>query len=158
MGLGDLLFFAARGGFGNSSSLGAAGGFDTLGGGGAGCLFGLAQRALRGGVGIAGLENPRSFDCTAFGGIGSVRGGFSLGLGKQRLFAHLLCRTMSQLRTILAARCREVPIFRSMQIGPRVENSHIFRSLRDYELIAFICAASIHHSEPRALLQLRCVS
>jgi hypothetical protein len=158
VGLGDLLFFAARGGFGNSSSLGTAGGFDTLGGGSASCLFGFAQRALRGGIGIIGLEDPRGFHCTAFGGIGSVRGGFSFSLGKQRLLPHLLCRTMSQLCTVLAARGREVAIFRSMQIRPRVENSHIFRSLRDYELIAFICAASIHHSKPRALLQLRCVS
>jgi hypothetical protein len=158
VGLGDLFFFAARGGFGNSSSLCTAGSFDTLGGGSASCLFGLAQRALRGGIGITGLENPRGFDCTAFGGIGGIRSGFSFSLGKQRLLAYLLCRTMSQLRTVLAARCREVAIFRSMQIRPRVENSHIFRSLRDYELIAFICAASIHHSKPRALLQLRCGS
>jgi hypothetical protein len=118
VGLGDLLFFAARGSFGNSSSLGTAGGFDTLGGGSASCLFGFAQRTLRGGVGIVGLEDPRGFHCTAFGGIGSVRGGFSFSLGKQRLLPHLLCRTMSQLRTVLAARGREVAIFRSMQIRP----------------------------------------
>jgi hypothetical protein len=82
VGLVDLLFFAARGRFGNSSGFGSAGGFDTLGGGSASCLFGLAQRALRGGIGIVGLEDPRGFHCTAFGGVRGDCGGFGFGLSK----------------------------------------------------------------------------
>jgi hypothetical protein len=94
---------------------------------------------------------PCGSNCLAFGGICGGSGGFSLGLRKQRLLAHLLCGTMPQLRAVLPARGGEVAILRSMQIGPRVKNSHIFRSLRDYKLIGFIRAVRVHASQSHVM-------
>jgi hypothetical protein len=45
VGLGYLSLFAASSRLGDSSDLSAASGFDTLGCGGAGCVFGLAESA-----------------------------------------------------------------------------------------------------------------
>jgi hypothetical protein len=151
VGFGDLAFFAEGGGFGDSGGLCAAGGFDALGGSRTSCLLGLTQRALRGGIGFVGLVMPGGRDCAAFGRVCRDCGGFGLGLGKKRLLADLLCGTMSQLRTVLAARGGEIAIFRSMQIGPGVKNGHIFRSLRDHKIIGFICAVRVHGSWFRAL-------
>jgi hypothetical protein len=104
VGFGDLTFFAAGGGFGDSGGLGAASGFYTLGCGGAGGFFGLTQSTSHGGVGIVCLMSARGVGCVTRGGICCSSGGFGFGLSQQRLFADLLGCTVSQLRTILAAR------------------------------------------------------
>jgi hypothetical protein len=114
MGFGDLALFAAGGCFGDSGCLGTAGGFDTLGGGCTSCLVGLAESTLRGRIGFIGLIMPRGRDCTAFGRVCGICGGFGLGLGEKGLLAHLLRSMMSQLRAVLATRGGEVAIFGSM--------------------------------------------
>jgi hypothetical protein len=104
VGFGDLAFFAAGGGFGNSGGLGAASGFDTLGCGSARSFFGFAQSTSHGGVGIICLMGAGGLGRVTRGGVCCSGGGFGFGLSQQSLFAHLLGGTVSQLRTILAAR------------------------------------------------------
>jgi hypothetical protein len=104
VGFGDLAFFAAGGGFGDSGGLGTASSFYTLGCGGAGGFFGFAQSTSHGGVGIVGLMSAGSVGCVTRGGVCCSGGGFCFSLSQQRLFADLLGCTVSQLRTILAAR------------------------------------------------------
>jgi len=152
MGFGDLAFFAARSGFGNGGGLGAASGLDTLGCGGAGCFFGLAQSTAHGGVGIFGLMGAGSLCCVTCGGLCCCGGGFGLGLGQQCLFADLLGGTMSQLRAILPARGGEVAIFCAVKIGPGVEDGHIFGGLRYYWFVSLVRAARIHISGPMRLV------
>jgi hypothetical protein len=118
VGFGDLAFFTAGRGFGDGGGLGAASGFDTFCSGSAGCLLGLAQRVLRGSIGFVNLEMARGLNCPAFRGVCGGCGFFGFSLRKKRLLPHLLCRTMSQLRAVLAARGGEIAIFGSMQIGP----------------------------------------
>jgi hypothetical protein len=79
---GDLAFFAARGGFGNSGGLGAASGFDTFCGGSADRLFGFAQSTSHGGVGVFGLMCAGSLRGVTCGGLCGRSGGFGFGLGK----------------------------------------------------------------------------
>jgi hypothetical protein len=146
MGFGDLSLFAAGGCFGDRGCLGTAGGFDTLGGGCTSCLVGLAQSTLRGRIGLISLIMPSGRDCAAFSRICGVCGGFGFGLGEKGLLAYLLRGMMSQLRAVLAARGREIAIFGSMEIGPGVENGHIFRSLRDYEIIGFFSVLRVHNA------------
>jgi hypothetical protein len=146
MGFGDLALFAAGGGFGDSGCFGPTGGFDTLGGSCTSCLVGLAESTLRGRIGFIGLIMPGGRDCAAFSRVCGICRGFSLGLGEKGLLAHLLCGMMSQLRAVLATRGGEVAIFGSMQIGPGVENGHIFRSLRDYEIIGFFGVLRVHNA------------
>jgi hypothetical protein len=99
----DLSLFAACGCFGNSGGLGSACGFDTFCCGGAGRILGLAQRAAHGGVGVFGLMGASSLRCVTRGGLCSCGGGFSFGLGQQRLLADLLGGAMPQLGAVLAA-------------------------------------------------------
>jgi hypothetical protein len=103
MGFGDLAFFAARGGFGDSGSLGAASGFDTFRRGSARCLFGLAQSTAHGGVGLFCLMRAGSLRCVACGGLCCGGGSFGFGLGQQGLLTNLLGGAMPQLRAILPA-------------------------------------------------------
>jgi hypothetical protein len=90
MGFGDLALFAACGGFGDGGGFGAASGFDAFCCGGADCLFGFTQSAAHGGVGVFCLMGAGSLGCVACGGLCGCSGGFSLGLGQQRLLADLL--------------------------------------------------------------------
>lgn len=94
MGLGYLAFFAASGGFGNSSGLGAASGFDTLCCGSTSCLFGLAQSTPHGRVRVLCLMGSRNFRRVTCSGIGGGRGCFRISLGQECLFAYLLGSTM----------------------------------------------------------------
>jgi hypothetical protein len=146
MGFGDLAFFAARGSFGDSGGLGAASGFDTLGCGSAGCLFGLAQSMSHGGVGVFCLMRAGSMCCVTCGGLCGSGSGFGFGLSQQRLLTNLLGGAMSQLRAILPARGGEVAIFCSVKIRPGVENRHIFGSLRYAWFVSLVRAARIHIS------------
>jgi hypothetical protein len=146
VGFGDLAFFAASGGFGDSGGLGAASRFDTLCGCSAGCLFGLAQSTAHGGVGVFCLMGAGSLGCVTCGGLCCCGSGFGFGLGQQRLLANLLGGTMSQLRAVLAARGGEVAIFCSVKVRPGVEDGHIFGGLRYYRFVSFVGAARIHIS------------
>jgi hypothetical protein len=118
VGLGDLTLLAARCGLGNGCGLSTACGFDTLGGGCACRLFGLAQRTSRRGVRFIRLFIAGSFHGLTRRRVRSDSGGFCFRLGYQRLFANLLCGAMPQLGSILAARGREVAILGSVQIRP----------------------------------------
>jgi hypothetical protein len=144
--LGDLTFFAACGGLGNSSGLGAASGFNALGCSSARCFFCLAQSTTHGGVGVFCLMGTGGLRCVTGGGLCSCGGSFGLGLGQQRLLANLLGRAMPQLRAILAARSREVAILRSVKVRPGVENRYIFGGLRYYRIFGPVRAARIHFS------------
>jgi hypothetical protein len=95
VGFGDLAFFAACGGFGNSGGFGAASSFDTLCRGGARCLFGLAKSTAHGGVGVIGLMSAGSLRCVTCGGVCGGGGGFGFGLGEQGLLTNLFGGTMS---------------------------------------------------------------
>jgi hypothetical protein len=148
VGLGDLAFFAARGGFSDGGGFGTASGFDTLRSSGASGLFCLAERPAHSGVGLFGLVGPRSLSGLMSDGLCCYCGGFSFRLGEESLFAHLLGGAMSQLRAIFAARCGEVAILCSMQIGPGVEDGHIFRGLRYCRIISLVRAARIHLRVP----------
>jgi hypothetical protein len=148
MGFGDLAFFAACSGFGDSGGFGSASGFDTLCGGSARRLFGLAQSTSHGGVGILCLMGAGSLRCMTCGGLCCCGGGFGLSLGQQRLLTDLLGSTMSKLRAILPARSREVAIFCSVKIRPGVEDRHIFGGLRYYWIVRLVCAARIHFPVP----------
>jgi hypothetical protein len=90
MGFGDLAFFAACGGFGDGSGFGATSGFDALCCGGADCLFGFAQRAAHGGVGVFCLMGAGGLGGMTCGRLCGRSSGFSLCLGQQRLLADLL--------------------------------------------------------------------
>ena len=144
MGLGDLALFAAGGGFGDSGGFGAACGFDTLGCCGTGGFFGFAQSTAHGGVGIVCLMGAGGLGCVTRGGICCSGGSFGFGLSQQRLLAHLLGCTMSELRAILAARGGEIAILCSVKIRPGVEDRYIFRGLRHCRIIDPVCAARIH--------------
>jgi hypothetical protein len=115
---GYLTLFATGGGLGDSGNLSAAGCFDAFGCGGTGRIFGLAQSAAHGGVGVFGLMIAGCLRCLTGGRICGCGRGFRLGLSQQGLLAHLLRGAMSQLRTVLSARGREVAILRSMKIRP----------------------------------------
>jgi hypothetical protein len=104
VGFSDLAFFASGSGFCNSGGLGTASGFDTLGCGCAGCFFGFAQSTSHRGVGIVCLMSAGGLGCVTRGGVCCSGGGFGFRLRQQRLFAHLFGCTVSQLRTIFAAR------------------------------------------------------
>ena len=147
MRFGDLAFFAACGGLGHSGGLGPACGFDALCRGSAGCLFGLAQSTSHGRVGVVNLMGAGSLRCVTCSGIGGGSSGFGFCLGQQCLLTDLLGSTMSQLRTILPARGREVAILCSVKIRPGVEDRHIFRGLRYCLIIDPVHAARIHNSE-----------
>jgi hypothetical protein len=144
MGFGDLSFFAACGGFGNGGGFGAASGFDTLGCGGARCLFGLAQSTAHGGVGVFCLMRAGSLRCLTCSGLCGGSGSFGFGLGEQRLLANLFGGAMSQLRAILAARGGEIAIFCSVKVRPGVEDGHIFGGLCYYWFVNLVRAARIH--------------
>jgi hypothetical protein len=146
MGFGDLAFFAARSGFGDSGGLGAASGFDTLCCGSARCLFGLAESTAHRGVGVFCLMSAGSLRCLTCGGLCGGGSSFGFGLGEQRLLTNLLCSTMSQLRAILPARGGEVAVFRSVKVRPGVEDRHIFGGLRYYRFVSLVRAARIHIS------------
>jgi hypothetical protein len=146
MGFGDLAFFAACGGFGDGGGFGATSGFDTLGCGGACGLFGLAQSTSHGGVGVSLLVGAGSLCCMTRSGLCGGCSGFGLGLGHQGLLTNLLGSAMSQLRAILAARCREVAIFCSVKIGPGVEDRYVFGGLCYGLIFSLIGAARIHIS------------
>jgi hypothetical protein len=103
VGLGDLAFFAAGSSFGDGGGLRTASGFHTLGSGSAGCLLGLAQRVLRGRIRFVNLVMTRGLNCPAFCGVCGGGSLFGFSLRKKRLLTHLLCRTMPQLRAVLAA-------------------------------------------------------
>jgi hypothetical protein len=90
----DLTFFASRGGLGNGGSFGTAGSFDTLSGGGASGLFGLAQSTAHGGVSVFCLVRTGGLGCMARGGLRCCGCGFGFGLGNQRLLANLFCGAM----------------------------------------------------------------
>jgi hypothetical protein len=104
VGFGDLAFFAAGGGFCNSGGLGTASGFYALGCSCTRSFFGFAQSTSHGGVGIVCLMSAGGLGCVTRGGVCCSSGGFGFGLSQQRLFAHLFGCTVSQLRTIFAAR------------------------------------------------------
>jgi hypothetical protein len=87
---GDFAFFAARGGLGNGGGFGATSGFDTLGCGGAGGFFGLAQGTAHGGIFVFCLMSSCGVGCVARGGLCGCGGGLCFGLGEQGLFADLL--------------------------------------------------------------------
>jgi hypothetical protein len=144
--LGDLTFFAACGGLGNSSGLGAASGFNALGCSGTRCFFGIAESTTHGGVGVFSLMGTGGLRCVTRGRLCSGSSCFCLGLGKQRLLANLLGRAMPQLRAILAARSREVAILRSVKVRPGVENRDIFGGLRYYRIFGSVRATRIHIS------------
>jgi hypothetical protein len=99
---GDLAFLTACGCFGNSGGLGAACSFNAFCGRGAGSLFGLAQSTSHRGVGVFCLMGARSLCCVPCRGLCSRGGGFSFGLGQQRLLANLFGGAMPQLGAILA--------------------------------------------------------
>jgi hypothetical protein len=144
--LGDLTFFAACGGLGDGSGFGTASGFDAFACSGARCLLGLAQSTAHGGVGVIYLMGSGGLRCVTRGGLGGGGGGLCLGLGQQRLVADLLGRAMPQLRAILAARSREIAIFRSVKVGPGVEDRDIFGGLGYYRIFGPVRAARIHIS------------
>jgi hypothetical protein len=100
---GDFAFFTACCSLGTGGRFGAAGGFDTLGCGGAGGFFGLAQSTTHGGVGVFCLMSSCGLGCVACGGFCGSGGGFCFGLGEQCLFADLLGGAMPQLGAVLAA-------------------------------------------------------
>jgi hypothetical protein len=67
------------------------------------------------------------------------RGGvFGFGLGEQSLFLYLLGCAMSQLRAVLATRCREIAILRSVKICPGIKYCHIFRCFRYWKIIDLV--------------------
>jgi hypothetical protein len=82
VGFSDLAFFAAGGGFGNGSSLGAARGFDAFCGGGAGCFFGFAECTTHGGVCVFRLMGAGSLGCVTCCGLCGCCGSFGFGLGE----------------------------------------------------------------------------
>jgi len=146
VGFGDLAFFTACGGFGDSGGFGAASGFDTLCCGSARCLFGLAQSTAHGGVGVFCLMGARSLRCVTCSGLCGGSGGFGLGLGQQCLLTNLFGGAMPQLRAILPARGGEVAIFCSVKVRPGVENRNIFGGLRYDWFVSLVRAARIHIS------------
>jgi hypothetical protein len=148
--LGDFAFFAAGGGLGDGGGLGTAGSFDALGGGGTRCFLGLAQSTAHGGLGIFCLMGAGCLSCLTSGRLCSSGGGFGFGLGQQGLLADLLGRTMPQLCAVLAARCREVAILRSVKVRPGIENSDIFGGLRYYRIFVPVRAVRIHFPGPCA--------
>jgi hypothetical protein len=150
---GNLSLLAASGGLGNGGGLGPACGFHAFGSGGAGCIFGLAQRTPRRGVRLVRPLIACGIDSLALGCVRCCSGLFGLSLSQKRLFANLLCGAMSQLCPILPTRCGKVPILRAVQIGPGVENSHIFRRLCCWQIIDPVCAMRIHKSLPVPLIK-----
>jgi hypothetical protein len=86
--------------------------------------------------------------CLARCGFGCDGGGFSLSLSLQCLFPILLRCTVPQLHAILASRCREIAVLRSVQICPGVKNGHIFRGLRYCRIVCPVCATRFHVSLP----------
>jgi hypothetical protein len=145
VGFGDLSFFAACCGFGDSCGFGTASGFDTLGGSGARSFFCLAESAAHGRVGVIGPMGAGGFCCVTSGGFCSSSGSFGFGLREESLFANLFGGAMPQLRAILSARGGEVAILRAVQIRPGVEDGYIFRGFR-YGFIDLVGAARIHGS------------
>jgi hypothetical protein len=154
VGFGDLAFFAACSGFGDGGGFGTASGFDTFGCGGSGCLFGFAQSAPHGGVGVIGLMGAGGLCCVTCGGLCGCSSGFGFGLGQQRLLADLLGSAVSQLRAIFPAGSREVAIFRSVKICPGVEDGYIFGGLCHYRFVNLFRAARIHFPVPVPLVTL----
>jgi hypothetical protein len=152
MGLGDLALFAACGGFGDGSGFSTACCFDSLCGCSASGIFSFAESAAHGGVGIISLMDASGLCGLASSGICGSGGGFSLCLGKEGLFTHLLGSAVPQLRAVLSAGRREVAIFCSMQIGPGVEDGHIFRGLCYCRIICLVRAARIHLRVPVRLV------
>jgi hypothetical protein len=98
----DFVFFSAGRCFGQCGNLGPSRGFQAFGGGCPGGLFGLAQSAPPGGVGVIGLGVERSL-CRVTSDDLCRRGGvFRLGLSDESLFFYLLSSALSQLRAVLA--------------------------------------------------------
>jgi hypothetical protein len=142
---GDLSFFAACCGFGDSGGFGTASGFDTLGGSRASSFFCLVESSAHGGVGVISLVGTCSFCCMTSGGFCGSSGGFSFGLREEGLFANLFSGAMPQLRAILSAGGGEVAILCAVQIRPGVEDGYVFRGL-GYGFIVPVSAARIHGS------------
>jgi len=88
--LGDLAFFATRGGFGNGGGLGTTSSFDTLCSGSAGGIFGLAESAAHGRVSIFRLMGTGCLSCMTCGRLCGSSGSFRFSLAQQRLLAYLL--------------------------------------------------------------------
>jgi hypothetical protein len=133
MGVGDLALCAQRCGFGESCGLGAAIGLESLRGGLAGRQFGLLHRQL---AAVLGLRIGCSMLEALAGSLGHLRPrlrcrGRHLGLrgGLQLLFVQRFGGAATHLRPILPARSRKIAIFAPLQIGPGVEDRHIFRHL-----------------------------
>jgi hypothetical protein len=144
VGLGNLTFFAACGGFCDGGGLGAASGFDTLCCGSTRGLFGLAQGTAHGGVGVVSLMGACSLGCMTSGGLCCCGGGLGFGLRKQCLLANLFGSAMPELRAILPAGGGEVAVLCSMKIRPGVENRYIFGGLGSYRFLGLARAARIH--------------
>jgi hypothetical protein len=118
VGFSYLAFFAAGGGLGDGCDLGTTCGFDALGCGGAGRIFGLAQGTAHGGVRIFGLVVSGCLRSVTSCGVCGCSRGFGFGLSEQGLLADLLCGAMSQLGSVLSTGGREVAILRSMKVRP----------------------------------------
>jgi hypothetical protein len=148
VGFGNLTFLAACCGFCDGGGLGAASGFDSLCCRSTRGLFGLAQGAAHGGVGVVSLMSACSLGGVTSGGLCCCGGGLGFGLGKQRLLANLFGSAMSQLRAILPAGGGEVAVLCSVKIRPRVENRYIFGGLGSCWFLGLACAARIHIPVP----------
>jgi hypothetical protein len=144
VGLGNLAFFAACGGFGDGGGFGPASGFDTLCCGSARGLFSLAQGTTHGGVGVISPMSACSLGCVTSSGFRGCGGGLGFGLGKQGLFANLFGGAMPQLRAILPAGGGEITVLCSVKIRPRVKDRYIFGGLGYYRLLGLARAARIH--------------
>jgi hypothetical protein len=118
MGLGHLALFAACGSFGRSCGLGAAGGLNTLGGGGTRRLFRLAQILFDTGVGDGSLLNPRGGGGLACGSLCDFGSGLGFGLGDQCLLSYLFGGTVAKLCAILPPRSRKVTILSAVKVRP----------------------------------------
>jgi hypothetical protein len=101
--LGDFSFLAAGGGFGYSSGLRSACGFDALGGCGSRCLFRLTKRAFARRVWLFRLMGKGGLSSLMGSRFCGNSGGFCLGLGEKGLFAHLLGSSVPQLSAVLTA-------------------------------------------------------
>jgi len=157
MSLGDLAFLASCGGLGGCGCFGSTRCLKPFGGGGACCLFGLAEILLQGNIRGRALLGPCGvcrLACRCLGGLG---GGLSFSLGEQGLLTNLLRSTVTQLCAILSPRRGEVAILRSVQVSPRVKYSDVFRRLGDAEILDPVRAPFFHRllSCPGALAPLR---
>jgi hypothetical protein len=128
--LGNLPFFTTGDCFSDRGDFGPAGGFQAFRCGCASGFFGFAESTPSVGIGVFGIGIESYLRCVACSGIRGCGCIFSLGLSQQRLLAHLLGGAMPQLRTVLTTRRREVAIFSSMKICPRVKYSNVFRCFR----------------------------